>query len=397
MKHTPVHFDNVWQAQFVDRPGRFIVRCRTDRGGLVRAFLPNPGRMRELLLRDVRLYLTEEPRSSTRASTRRTRHTVIGVERDDRMIFLHTHKTNTLARYLIDNGMIADLAGAEIVASEVVVGRSRFDFLVRLRGRELYLEVKSCTLYGNGVAMFPDAVTSRGRKHLIELAALSKPGARHVVLFVVHTPCVRWFMPDYHTDLAFSETLLEVREQLQILPVAVSWNSDFTIAPEVRTLDIPWSHLHREVQDRGGYLLILHLRGRQRLTVGALGDILLLAGYYVYVGSAMRSLGPRIERHLRRRKKFHWHIDYLRQVADSVVALPVRCSTRRECDMAVSLGSILDAGPPGFGSSDCRCPTHLFHSEADPLNSREFHAVLQHFRMVNPTLDLSGNAHRYSW
>ena len=385
MRHTPVRFDNIWQGRFYDRPNQFLVRCRSVRGGLVRAFLPNPGRMRELLLPDVKLHLIEEPRNrATSSSPRRTRHTVIGVERDERMIFLHTHKTNAVARYLIDNDMIADLAGAQVISSEVSVGRSRFDFLVRHAGRELYLEVKSCTLYGNGVAMFPDAVTTRGRKHLLELADLSREGVRPVVLFVIHCPDVRWFMPDYHADLAFSRTLLEVRDHVDILPVSVSWAKDFTMASEVRVLDIPWAHLEQEVRDRGSYLLVLHLRRRRRIAVGGLGDVLLPAGYYVYVGSAMGGLTARMARHLRRRKRFHWHIDYLRQIADSVVALPVRSSLRLECDMAASLGSLLDAGPPGFGSSDCPCPTHLFRSEADPLDNREFHTVLQRFRMVNP-------------
>ena len=120
-------------------------------------------------------------------------------------------------------------------------------------------------------------------------------------------------MPDYHTDLAFSETLLEVRDQLEIIPVGVDWNRDFTITSEVRTLDIPWPYLSREVRDRGSYLLILRLRRRRRLTVGALGDILMPAGYYVYVGSAMGSLSPRIERHIRRRAvQLAWNVRWPR-------------------------------------------------------------------------------------
>ena len=389
MSASPVHFDNLQPARFVDRPNQFLVRCRTEGGGLVRAFLPNPGRMLELMFPDVTIYLTKEPRQRRgkgASPPRKTRYTVVAVERDGRPLFLHTHMTNAVARYLIENSKIPTLADAEIVDSEVTVGRSRFDFLLRDQGRLLYLEVKSCTLYGNGVAMFPDAVTERGRKHLLELAEMARQGMRPVVLFVVHTPLVRWFMPDYHTDLAFSRTMLAVRDQLRILPVSVSWTRDFRLGSEVRMLDIPWNYLHREVEDRGSYLLILRLKRKRRVTVGQLGALLFERGYYLYVGSAMGSLSPRIARHTRLRKKLRWHVDYLRQVADEVVPLPVVSSKRLECDMASALSGLLGLGPPRFGSSDCDCPTYLFWSIDDPLDSRDFHHLLQRFRMQEPDI-----------
>jgi sugar fermentation stimulation protein A len=84
------------------------------------------------------------------------------------------------------------------------------------------------------------------------------------------------------------------------------------------------------------------------------------------------------------RKKLHWHIDYLRQTADGVVALPIRSSKRHECDVATSLSGILEKGPAGFGASDCGCATHLFFSARDPLEQIAFHEVLQKFRMRRP-------------
>jgi hypothetical protein len=64
------------------------------------------------------------------------------------------------------------LGKARILRSEVRMGRSRFDFLLQEKGEEILLEVKSCTLVGNKAAMFPDAVTERGTRHLEELARL---------------------------------------------------------------------------------------------------------------------------------------------------------------------------------------------------------------------------------
>ena len=381
----PIMFGHIETARFVDRPNRFLVRCRRPGGGTIKAFLPNPGRMWELLLPNVTLYLTSDaPSRQARPSPRKTRHTVLAVERDGRPIFLHTHLTNRVARHLIERRRIPGLENADVIGSEVPLGNSRFDFLLREPEGEMYLEVKSCTLFGNGVAMFPDAVTERGRRHLLELAELSRNGARSAVLFLVHTPKVRWFMPDYHTDLAFSQAVLEVRDHLRILPVAIEWKPDLSISSKAKLLEVPWSHLEREVRDSGSYLLILRLPRARRIEVGGLGSVLLRRGYYVYVGSAMRNLSARVARHVRLRKTVRWHIDYLRREALDVVALPIRSSQRQECGVATALSSILESGPDRFGSSDCACPTHLLWARGDPLHSPAFHSVLQAFRMRAP-------------
>ena len=379
--YRPLGDAELHPARFVARPNRFIVRCQRHGGGRVDAFLPNPGRMDELLFPDVELLLTPAPR----ASSRRTRWSCVAVERDGETLFLDTHRTNDVARHLVESGRVAALRGWRIEAAEVTVGHSRFDFLLARGRQRLWLEVKSCTLFGNGSAMFPDAVTERGRRHFEELAQLRRSGAaRPVVLFVVHSPTARWFLPDYHTDLAFSRTFLEVRRQVRVLPVAIGWNRDLSLQPQARLLDIPWAHLRREAADRGAYLLLLRLRRRRRVGVGRLGERTFASGWYVYVGSAMANLDARLRRHQRRRKRFHWHVDYLREVADEVVPLPVRASRRQECDLAADVGALFAVPIPGFGCSDCACASHLFAAGGDPLDRRDFHHLLQRYRMPIP-------------
>jgi sugar fermentation stimulation protein A len=120
---------------------------------------------------------------------------------------------------------------------------------------------------------------------------------------------------------------------------------------------------------------------RKRITVGKLGELEFSSGWYVYVGSASRALTPRISRHLRKRKRFRWHIDYLRDQASEVLALPVRSTLDQECSIADSLQPVLSPHSPGFGSSDCTCQTHLFYSVKKPLDRRDFHEILEQFRM----------------
>ena len=152
----------------------------------------------------------------------------------------------------------------------------------------------------------------------------------------------------------------------------------------MRELEIPWEFLDKEVDDRGSYFLLLHLARRRRLQVGQLGSILFEKGHYVYAGSAMANLGARLARHCRRRKRMHWHVDYLRQAAGAVVPVPVRASRRLECELACGLEAIMGAGVPGFGCSDCECRSHLFRSEEAPLDRRDFHELLQRYRMPRP-------------
>jgi len=382
----PYFGGEIVKARFASRPNRFLVRCETRHHKKIRAFLPNPGRLWELLLPGATLYLRRDGRIEGRLSERKTQHTVLAVERDGRPIFLHTHETNIVAQYLLENALIPPLRGSSIVQAEVPVGRSRFDFLLSHKGKKLYLEVKSCTLFGNGVAMFPDAVTARGKRHILELAEMSRNGIKASVLFIVHHPKVEWFMPDYHTDFDFSTAMLQCQRDIQFIPAAIGWNKDLSLdIGKTKILTIPWNYLQREVKDRGSYLLIVKLAKRTAITAGRLPESLFPAGYYVYVGSAMSGLSSRLARHRRKNKKMHWHIDYLTAEASHVLPLPIRSSRRQECEIAGALSSIRQTGQRGFGSSDCECATHLFYCPTNPLESEDFHQLLQNFRMRAPS------------
>ena len=369
-------FGKTFRAHFISRPNRFLIRCKSkDR--VLSAFLPNPGRLTELLLPGCVIHLIKE----SEPGERKTQYTVAAVERDGHPIMLHTHLTNEVARYLLQSGKVQGLERAEIVRSEVKAGRSRFDFLLREGKQDILLEVKSVTLVGKRVAMFPDAVTERGARHLRELAGLAEEGTRTVALFIIHWPFVRVFMPDYHTDLDFARTLLQVRDRVEIIPLSVRWNHDLSLNPKVTILKIPWSHISKEAFDGGSYLLILNLERDKKIGIGKLGEIGFKKGFYVYVGSAMANLSKRMERHRRLRKRRHWHIDDLRAEADFHSVLAIRSSTRLECEVAQAMSEIAEWAVPGFGSSDCTCKTHLFGLADDPLRSREFHRLLQRFRM----------------
>lgn len=382
-------FNNIEEAFFVSRPNRFVVHCSL-KGAEIKAYLPNPGRLSELFLPGVRLYLEKSLNKE-----RKLPYTVVAVLSRGYPVLLHTHRTNDVAEFLLKEKRVPGLEDARIIKREKTVGESRFDFFLERetkednkgkRGKggrgvkEILLEVKSCTLFCGPVAMFPDAVTLRGRRHVQELAALAGAHVEGHVLFVINHPTISAFIPDFHTDPAFAEALLRARESLTITPLAISLDSDFTVKAETRVLPVLWDVVKEHNIDGGAYLCQLHLPCDKKINVGALGGVNFKKGYYTYVGSAQKNLEKRMKRHGRRGKKLFWHIDYLAEEADFVRILPVRTKDDLECAIARRMKGLSEWSLKGFGASDCACSTHLFATKDDPFTKEGFHEMLSYFR-----------------
>lgn len=317
----------------------------------------------------------------------------MAVERNGQPILLHTHMANRVVEWLLREKAIPGFEDARIEKREAAAGHSRFDFLLLKNGSPFLLEVKSCTLFHGTIAMFPDAVTDRGRRHLMELAELAERGTPAGVVILIHKPDVRWFLPDYHTDIAFARAMMAARKAISFTPISVAWNTDLTLTPSALTRAvIPWDMLEREAGDGGSYILVMRLDSDRPIEVGGLGVILFRRGHYLYVGSAKAGMSGLIGRHLRKRKNVHWHIDYLRNGADGIRALPVRSSENLECTLAGALGQLSEWSIPGFGCSGCACKSHLFAMKGNPESDEGFIGLLQHFRIGRLQEMLEGGA-----
>ncbi len=110
---------------------------------------------------------------------------------------------------------------------------------------------------------------------------------------------------------------------------------------------------------KGSYVLLIELTEEQTITTGSLKAIYFPRGYYAYVGSAMSGFKSRLNRHLKSDKKPHWHIDYLLEKASISSIILCETNNRVECTIAQALNGQFDS-IPGFGSSDCKCRSHLF-------------------------------------
>ncbi|MDA0768896.1 MAG: GIY-YIG nuclease family protein [Chloroflexi bacterium] len=112
---------------------------------------------------------------------------------------------------------------------------------------------------------------------------------------------------------------------------------------------------------KGSYVLVVRLERTLEIQVGKLGLLNFPRGYYLYFGSALNGLEGRIQRHRRREKILRWHIDYLTSLAPVAEVWRIEDDARWECawaQIAIDHDGVL-APAKGFGSSDCRCQTHL--------------------------------------
>ena len=119
--------------------------------------------------------------------------------------------------------------------------------------------------------------------------------------------------------------------------------------------------------DSGFYQLVIRLRREREIRVGRHGRFRFPAGFYVYTGSAKRGLESRIARHLRTRKRMRWHVDYILPYG-RILDVKRYTTSESECELSRRVerlkGSRIVAA--GFGSSDCRCSSHLFYFRRNP-------------------------------
>jgi sugar fermentation stimulation protein A len=195
-----VTFPALLPAVFRSRPNRFLVLAEVD-GIQVRAASRDPGRLRELLRPGAAVLLAPA------GGERKTAFTLTLVRHRGLWVSLVPGLANGILESALARGDVPGLRGMRVVRREVPCGRSRFDFLLEGRGRKVLTEVKSATLVERGRALFPDAPTTRGARHLKELTRVRKAGHEALVVFVVQRPDARVLSPNERTDPVFARAL----------------------------------------------------------------------------------------------------------------------------------------------------------------------------------------------
>ena len=122
---------------------------------------------------------------------------------------------------------------------------------------------------------------------------------------------------------------------------------------------------------KGTYVLFFEIPSTRVVEVGRLGRFVFHQGLYAYVGSAMNGLENRVARHMAGEKRLRWHIDHLTSVGQARMALLFFDDKAPECELNRRVESLSTFPHPvrGFGSSDCRCRSHLHHLTEEDLGS----------------------------
>ncbi len=201
------------RATFLRRDNRFIATVLLD-DKEERVHVHDPGRLEELLFEgnEVLLKRADSPR-------RKTRWDVIAAKFGNMWIF-----TNSSYHRRISEALLRNIMGEYDIRAEVKIGRSRIDFLASRGDDKVAIEVKGCTLARDGIALFPDAPTTRGRRHVGELIEFIRGGNRAMLLILIFRYDANCFLPNGETDPQFEEVFWKaVGEGVEVLPAVIKY------------------------------------------------------------------------------------------------------------------------------------------------------------------------------
>lgn len=202
-------YQQVVNGKFKARPNRFIAKVEID-GQVETVHVKNTGRCKELLLEDAEVYLAVSDNPN-----RKTKYDLIGVEKKREklpplLVNMDSQAPNQVAYEWVKKCEMFS-KNAE-VRREVTYGSSRFDLYVSDGERKAFIEVKGVTLEKNGIALFPDALTERGVKHIRELIKCISDGYEAYLLFVIQMKDSTSFSPNNETQPEFGEALREAQK-----------------------------------------------------------------------------------------------------------------------------------------------------------------------------------------
>lgn len=199
-----MNYENIVIARFVDRPNRFIAHCIVN-GKTETVHVKNTGRCKELLTDNAVVYLEKSNNPN-----RKTQYDLIAVEKNGILINMDSQAPNKVVYEWLCKGNYIN--NPTIVKPESKFQNSRFDFYLENESEKAFVEVKGVTLEDCAKAMFPDAPTQRGYKHINELIDAKKAGYKAAVLFVIQMKGCKSFSPNYNTDPDFCNALKKAKE-----------------------------------------------------------------------------------------------------------------------------------------------------------------------------------------
>ena len=223
-----MRYENIQKATFLSRPNRFIAEVEFL-GRVERVHVKNTGRCRELLIPGCTVYLEKGINPK-----RKTPYDLVAVEKGELLINMDSQAPNKVFAEWVRSGAFRE--DLTLLRPETVWGSSRFDFYWEAGDEKGFVEVKGCTLEENGIALFPDAPTERGVKHLRELSAAAREGYSCAVCFVLQMKGCHVFRPNEATHPEFAAALrAAAQEGVEVMAM------DCIVTPDRMVIDAPVS------------------------------------------------------------------------------------------------------------------------------------------------------------
>ncbi|HCY87655.1 MAG TPA: DNA/RNA nuclease SfsA [Desulfobacteraceae bacterium] len=197
------------KGRLVKRYKRFLADVALEDGSVVTAHCPNSGSMTGCKEEGAPVWISQSDNPK-----RKLKYTWEVIRTRDSYIGINTMVPNRLVRAAAEHLAIEELAMYSKVQSEVKTSEgTRLDLMLTdEQGHRCYIEIKNCTLVEDGLAMFPDAVTTRGQKHLEELVGLKKAGHRAVIFYLIQRMDAACFTPAAAIDPAYAEKLIRAAD-----------------------------------------------------------------------------------------------------------------------------------------------------------------------------------------
>jgi sugar fermentation stimulation protein A len=192
------------QGKLVKRYKRFLADVELENGEIVIVHCANSGSMKGCAQPGAPVWISRSDNPK-----RKLKFTWELIQTRDSMIGVNTQVPNKLVKSSIENGLVTELKAYTRVKAEVKTSdHTRLDLLLENeKGNTCYVEIKNCTMVEDGVAMFPDAVTIRGQKHLDELVRLKKEGHRAVIFYLIQRMDAKLFTPASMIDKVYAQKL----------------------------------------------------------------------------------------------------------------------------------------------------------------------------------------------
>ena len=204
---------------FLNRPNRYLAEVEID-GLNELVHVHDPGRLKELLIPGTTAYLKRAANP-----LRKTKWDLIAVDNNNEKVLLNSAYHRYIAEAYLKNFKISKFGIYQTIKPEKKYKDSRIDFFLEKEDESIWIEVKGCTLTYEGTALFPDAPTKRGLKHLTELEELSENERAAVLILVFRKSKI--FSPNFSTDPEFSSKLMEISKgKVEIYPIQLEFTDN---------------------------------------------------------------------------------------------------------------------------------------------------------------------------